>query len=221
MIATGLLIREGTSDEPLGAHLEALCVERGIDVVISTPDLSRLPSPPGKGVTHQLSAALELMKPKKVDVVFIHRDADGAGVVARRDEINSAVEAEGSGLLHIPVIPVRMTEAWLLLDEQAIRDVAGNPQGRVNLNLPTLKQVESIADPKATLMDALKKASEERGRRLSRVAKQFSVHRQQLLDRLDRQGPVSRLASWRTLCSDLDDVVPQVLESMSSSDGRP
>jgi hypothetical protein len=36
------------------------------------------------------------------------------------------------------VVPVRMMEAWLLIDEMAIRRVAGNPNGRIPIELPVL-----------------------------------------------------------------------------------
>ena len=42
------------------------------------------------------------------------------------------------------------------------------------------------------------------GRRHERAAKRFFQHRRQLLERLDRDGPVSRLSSWRQLQSDID-----------------
>jgi hypothetical protein len=56
---------------------------------------------------------------------------------------------------HVPVIPIRMTEAWLLLDEAEIRRVAGSPNGKVSLGLPKAKDVESIPDPKAQLAQTL------------------------------------------------------------------
>jgi hypothetical protein len=41
-----------------------------------------------------------------------------------------------------------MTEAWLLADESAIRCAAGNPNGRVNLNLPDLQAIEDLPTPR-------------------------------------------------------------------------
>lgn len=54
----------------------------------------------------------------------------------RRTEIVNALPAETTR--HIPVIPVRMTEAWLLGHELSIRSAAGNPNGSENLELPDL-----------------------------------------------------------------------------------
>jgi hypothetical protein len=44
-----------------------------------------------------------------------------------------------------------MTEAWLLIDEKAIREAAGNPKGRQPLNLPKPSKTEELSDPKETL----------------------------------------------------------------------
>jgi hypothetical protein len=69
---------------------------------------------------------------------------------------------------HVCVIPVRMTEAWLMFDETAIRRASGNPNGNVPLDLPPLKNLESLADPKEVLHKALCKASQRHGRRLKK-----------------------------------------------------
>jgi len=63
------------------------------------------------------------------------------------------------------VVPVRMLEAWLLLDEKAIRQAAGNPNGRQPLNLPSPSRLEERPDPKHDLHEALRTACALRGRR--------------------------------------------------------
>jgi hypothetical protein len=74
---------------------------------------------------------------------------------------------------HLPVwlcvIPVRMREAWLLFDEDAIRKAAGNPSGTVALHLPALGQCENLPDPKRVLQDLLRDASGLRTRRRARL----------------------------------------------------
>lgn len=97
-----------------------------------------------------------------------------------------------------------MTEAWLLLDELAIRSVAGKPGSTVPLNLPSKKQVERVADPKALLRDALLTASCTTGRRRKNFARDLNRSRAILLQRLDRGGPVTELPSWNRMISDLD-----------------
>ena len=66
----------------------------------------------------------------------------------------------------VKLIPVRMQEAWLLIDERAIREAAGNPRGRIPLELPRIGQLEALPKPKALLHAALRTASELSARRL-------------------------------------------------------
>src|SRR5205823_12696831 len=117
------------------------------------------------------------------DLYFIHRDADARRSDARRDEIARAAADAPLIAKWIAVVPVQETEAWLLLDEAAIRHVAGKPRGRVNLDLPSARQVENVAKPKEKLRAALVDASELAGRRLERFKAEFSRHRKLLLQR--------------------------------------
>jgi len=57
-----------------------------------------------------------------------------------------------------------MQEAWLLLDESAIRRASGNPNEGMALTLPDPGGVECIADPKTTLHELLTRASGQAGR---------------------------------------------------------
>jgi hypothetical protein len=75
------------------------------------------------------------------------------------------------------VVPVREQEAWLLVDESAIRRAAWNPHGRVRLALPKVKALEGVADPKALLRSALETASEKTGRHLRRFSVEEAADR--------------------------------------------
>ena len=75
------------------------------------------------------------------------------------------------------VVPIRMTEAWLLIDEAALRSAAGNPRGSVPLSIPAVRQLEGLPDPKKTLHALIRRASSLGGRRLSRFRMDQAVHR--------------------------------------------
>jgi hypothetical protein len=201
---TGLFVAEGSSDAPLAAIVESLFLERGFIVRLSAPDFSRLERTP-KDVRSRVSAGLALLE-SGADVVVVHRDADNVGAEERLREIERAVLEVGQEFALISIIPIRMTEAWLLLDERAIRQVAGNPNGRVKLDLPTLREVERVADPKTRLRDCLLAASDTTGRRRDMVRNRFPQHRRQLLERLDPNGPVASLKAWKTLVDAVDQV---------------
>jgi hypothetical protein len=92
------------------------------------------------------------------DLLFIHRDAENQSFKKRKKEIADAL----AGLTNPPsvcVVPVRMSEAWLLFDERAIRRAAGNPNGRMPLLLPNIRTVESLPDPKEVLFSLIREAS--------------------------------------------------------------
>ncbi|MEU7001761.1 hypothetical protein [Nonomuraea sp. NPDC046570] len=197
-----MFVAEGTSDLPLADIVEALFVDRGVTVRLSKPDFSLLDSVP-RDVESRIAAGFRLVR-GPVDVVVVHRDSDNAGYDARRGEIERAVLSAGLASSIIPIVPIRMTEAWLLLDEAAIRQVAGNPRGRENLKLPKVHEVEGVPDPKQLLRDCLLRAGEETGRRRERMVKRFCQHRRQLLERLDRAGPVSKLTGWKRMVDDIE-----------------
>ncbi|MEC3974635.1 hypothetical protein [Amycolatopsis sp. H20-H5] len=108
-------------------------------------------------------------------------------------------------------MPIRMTEAWLLLDESSIRQVAGNPRARHPLHLPKLHEIEKLADPKDLLKCALLAASASTGRRREREAQRFNQQRRQLLERLDHDGPIVKLSSWQRLITDIEVAAASIL----------
>jgi hypothetical protein len=203
-----LYLCEGSSDTGLRFHIEGIAGDLGRQILVTVPDLNRLPNKPGPGVEGKLRAAQQLSDGGHAyDLVVIHRDSDREPSDHRRSEIAEAVAAVSPGLAHVPAIPVRMLEAWLLLDQSAIREVAGNPNGRMALDLPKPARAESMADPKALLKQAIATASGERGRGLQKLQARFSANRARLLQMLDREGPVRQLASWRAFTDDLREAV--------------
>lgn len=98
------------------------------------------------------------------DILFVHRDAERVDAFeGRHDEIHAALP---DGCLCVPIVPVRMTEAWFLFDENAIRGAANNPNGVQRLQLPPLRRIEAVPDPKATMFEQLRIASGLNTRRL-------------------------------------------------------
>ena len=96
------------------------------------------------------------------DVLFVHRDAEKEPMERRIEEIRAAFgKAFGLGEkpLAVCVVPVRMSEAWMLFDETAIRRAAENPNGIISLLLPPPVKIEKLPDPKAVLHDLLRTAS--------------------------------------------------------------
>jgi hypothetical protein len=153
----------------------------------------RLPNAP-TSLESRICKAVEFFP---CDVLFIHRDAEGERMEVRNAEIRASVNsamASGCKLPAVAIVPVRMTEAWLLFNENAIRHAAGNPSGRVALNLPPINKIESRPAPKRELLKALQVASELRGRRL----KKFNVTQAfwRVVDYLDDFSPLRQLCAY-------------------------
>ena len=136
------------------------------------------------------------------DVLVVHRDSDGEDAEARAAEIRGAVaDLEGVHRTAL-LVPVRMTEAWLLTDEVAIRVAAGVPLGRMDLGLPTLAELERLADPKQRLHQTLRAASGYAGRRMRQFSPERAVHRVAGLTRTFE--PVAALSGFVRFRESLD-----------------
>ena len=204
------LLSEGTSDKALMPIITWLFREHleNYSIQAEWADLSRLQAPP-KGLPVRIKKAVELYP---CDVLFIHRDEDGDGLQNRQREIEAKV-----GLLTefqlpvVKVILVRMTEAWLLFDESAIRRAASNPKGKVNLELPVIRQVEEVADPKNLLHIALQKASELSGRRLKNFRPRERVYR--VSELIDDFSPLRVLSEFQVMESELKDYIISQISS--------
>jgi len=127
------------------------------------------------------------------EFLFVHRDAENQEPEQRYEEIRKATQ--GSGATCVPLVPVRMQEAWLLHDEAALRRAVGRPSGCEDLALPEFAKVERIADPKQVLHDAIRAASEATGRRARKLQPSKVAHL--LADQILDWSPLRRLPAFR------------------------
>ena len=194
------LITDGRSDRAFIPIVNWLLMDLGYKSVINDTyaDFSLDPRPP-KSLADKINRALELYP---CDLLFIHRDAEKEPRENRQEEIKQAVaEANIENLPVVCVIPVRMLEAWLLFNENAIRKAAGNPKGKCKIELPALSKVESLPDPKEKLLELLKAASELKGKRLKTFNAREKIHR--LADLIDDFSPLYQLSAFQELEKEL------------------
>ena len=198
------LIAEGTSDKVLVPPIHWLCIDISpnqsyeiepiiFDNVTPKPDLS---------------AKIEIvLRQNRHQIILVHRDQDNMTRTDRIREIDSAVESAQkkydtvSQTRCVPVIPVRMTEAWFLIDEIAIKKAAGYPQNKAELDLPKPRQLEGIADAKELLYQKIKIASGHTGRKLKKVRPQQTIHI--LADTIEDYSPLNDLDAFKLLRQDL------------------
>jgi hypothetical protein len=152
----------------------------------------------------RIKSSLELYP---CDLLCVHRDAEGLTRDVRANEIRSALR-QVSVEPKIPavcVVPVRMQEAWLLFDEQALRRAAANPNGRQSLDLPRIHEMEGLPDPKQMLNELLREASGLHGRRRSRLAVAELASRLAFL--IDDFSPLRALPAFSALEEEVVEVV--------------
>lgn len=204
-----LLLCEGSSDTALVPHLRRLLSHCGASEVVGTAiALVTVRGGPGRrGAALERKIRTVLSVETEFDLLFIHRDSDGAGYEQRLREILQAVRGAGVEVAEIPIIPIRATEAWILLNEEAIRRVAGNPRGRQPLNLPRPSRVEQLSEPKRLLEDALVAACGHQGLRLKKFRSKFGQHRRILLEQLPIGGALDEVPAWVRLKAAVLDVV--------------
>ena len=207
-ILNSTLIADGRSDRlliPIIATLmQTHCRQRfrETDFVHSFP-------PSGRDLSSRIRHAL-IERP--CDLLFVHRDAERVeGLEGRIQEIERAVAEIGISQTVVCVVPVRMTESWLICDEHPIRCAAGNPSGRSALGLPGLNQVESV-DAKQFLFAALVSAR-DLGKRRARGLKPDTM-RHRVADHLDDLHRLRRLPSFARF----ESAVRQILSSPRFAD---
>jgi len=195
-----LLITDGSSDSCLRHPIEWLLRAHGRDSVEGEwADLRALPES-ATTLAERVRVALDYYS---AELIFVHRDAEARSPDDRVGEIKAAVAALGYKLSFVCVVPVRMTEAWLLHDKSAICKAAGKPKGGHLLELPAIKQLEKLPDPKAVLRDALLSASEATGRRRRQKLRDFGVMRHRVAELIGDYGPLRALDGFARLEADL------------------
>lgn len=203
------LLSDGSSDKTLIPHLIWLLKQNGVnaEIVSAWADLSRLRERP-IDLSERIERSLELYP---CDVLFIHRDAEREPAENRRNEITQALENLHQNTVnptYICVIPVRMSEAWLLFDENAIRRASGNPDGRVRINLPRLRNVENL-DAKEALFNSLGIASEKSGRKLKELKKDMPLLRYRVSELIGDFSPLRTLTAFQQLEADIRDLIEE------------
>jgi hypothetical protein len=189
------LVAEGTSDQALLPFIEFVLDEH-CAVPHVTSYASNLASGP---LSDRIPQALARYP---CELLFIHRDADRTAVADRELEIRTAALAAGRSIA-ICIVPVRMTEAWLLADPLAIRRAAGNPLGTANLGLPIVARLEAQVDPKSLLFAALETASGLGPSRLRRFDRYRA--RRQISGFVEDFDALRRLPSFRHFESQVRD----------------
>jgi len=189
------LLCDGSSDRMLIPSIKWLLVQYFPETPFNFEyaDIRRVSK--NKSLSEKICLALDLFP---CDILFIQRDTEKESIEKRKEEIQLGIESSNCELPHVvPVIPKRMSEAWLLFDERAIREASGNLNGRIKLELPRMNSIESLPDPKEDLLKLIKEASELNKRRLRSFSAHSAIHR--LADCIENYSPLRTLDSFALL----------------------
>jgi hypothetical protein len=190
------LLCDGSSDQALLPLINWSLREQGLrsPVYPEWANLGVLRHPPG-ALSGKIRAALDLYP---CELLFVHRDCEAQTIADRRREIGDALEvvfgASHNRVITVCVVPRRMTEAWLLISERAIRIASGNPNGQTPLLIPAHNVLEELPNPKETLFALLRSASELHGRRLRSLRVHRLIHR--VIELIDDFSPLRTLPAF-------------------------
>lgn len=170
------IIADGGTDRALAPILEWAIHQHDPTVEVLEPEFAKR-----KGSVKDFFMHRE----PRAQLTFAHRDAEA---LSHEERLREFLSIDHPNL--VPVVPVRMTETWLLVDKEAICAAAGNPSAQITL--PELHSLETLSDPKEVLHELLLQASNLNGRR----RKSFS---ERIVER--RIDVARRIRAWENLCS--------------------
>ena len=205
------LIGEGQSDDALIPIIEWVLENPALGLLPDVDVISRFVGPDKSiesgGLIERISAsATELPG----HLLFVHHDADGPTHHAWAESIRqTSLDVQQRGIKlppTLPVVPVRELEAWLLIDELAIREAAGAPRGTIPLGLPRLHEIEACPDPKAVLRQALRAASGLPHRRWSELE---AISPRAVVELIDNFGALRQLPAFRAFEADVRRVIAE------------
>lgn len=176
--------------------------------VVADGGTDRLLVPIIQWAIHRLDPGVEILEPefrkRKGNVaeflaayrtgsqlVFVHRDAENAAIDVRLQEFRPLLRQDV-----VPVVPVRMSEAWLLFDGSAIAKAAGSPSSSVPV--PALAQIETISDAKQRLDDLLfRAAGAPAGRRGRTFRRSITDRRVSVAEYITDYSPLESVPAFR------------------------
>ena len=205
------LVSDGSSDKVLINIITWLFhnLSPTIPVNGEWADLRRLINPP-KNLSDRVIRAIDYYP---CDILFIHRDAENQSIEARHREIEQAISSISNDIKVPPkilVVPVRMTEAWLIINEEAIRRASDNPNGTIELTVPKIDAIENISNPKGLLHQLLIDASEKHGRMLKQFKARVNKAVHRVADNINDFSVLRELSAFNRFEEDVKNLLNEL-----------
>jgi len=197
------LVADGSSDRALVPILRwALRQQLNAKPAVEFADLRKLPQRP-RALSDRIARGVELYP---CEILFVHRDAERETLDKRLQEIQGALESIHENIPWIGVVPIRMQEAWLLIDANALRKAADGTDKRLPV-LPPIKRLEDLPDPKQKLRDLMRQAGGASGRKLKKFNRDLEERIQRLAETIDDFSPLRQLSAFQRLEKDIQEVL--------------
>jgi Domain of unknown function (DUF4276) len=161
------LYAEGSSDasflQPLLQRAcTQMCLTEGAEPVEVSDVINLQDSRSSRGQPREQRIAAAARQARGAwSILFIHADADGndeqRALTERVEPARTLLHAEW-GAQSVAVVPLRMTEAWVLADSQAVRSAFGTTMSAQKLGLAEADAhgADRLTNPKVTLEAALR-----------------------------------------------------------------
>ena len=177
--------------------------------VVADGGTDRLLVPIIQSAVHRLDPGVEILEPEfrrrrgsitdflrayrtGAMLVFVHRDSEGLALEERLQEFDTFDRPDV-----VPVVPVRMSESWILIDGFAIAQAAGSTSARVPV--PGIVQIENIPDPKNRLDELLfQAAGSPAGRRGRNFKRSIAQRRVSVAEYISDYSPLENLPAFRS-----------------------
>jgi len=211
---TYVLLADGSSDATLLVIIKWLLNDLYPQLLTqgSFADLRIFPNPP-KTLKDKINKA-RVYYPH--DILFVHRDAESIDykmIDKRIKEIEDSIDTKNLNKT-ISIIPIKMMESWLLIDEDAIRKAAGNRNYKGEINLPHIKDIEKIQQPKQLLFEILREVSGLKRRNLDKFNEHKAVH--DVAEFIENFSLLRTLKAFQTFESQVKSTIDNYIESSNS-----
>ncbi len=203
------LLTDGSSDKVLLNIIEWLLNDLYPQVPFDKDfaDFRNHPMPPANGDVAARVKFAQAYYP--FDVLFYHRDAEDTRISTvdkRKKEILSQLDTS-IATQTVCLVPIKMMEAWLLIDGDAIKKAAGNRNYKGNINLPSINKLEHLKTPKDELHSLLKTASDFTGRRLKSFKGEVHAAVHRVAENITDFSPLRQLSAFRQFETDLKVII--------------
>ena len=179
---TWSIVADGGTDQMLVPAIEWAIHRLDSDVEILEPEFRKR-----HGSVREFLHAYE----SGAMLIFVHRDSENLALADRLVEFDGITRSDV-----VPVVPVQMSEAWILFNGSAVARAAGSPGTEVHV--PGIGEIENIRNPKERLDELLLLAAgSPTGRRGKIFRRSIAQRRVSVADYIADYSPLENVPAFQ------------------------